>query len=564
LATGSTYDPGNLYSTTYYVVVATDAVCGNVTSNLTTINVHQPFNEPLVGSAQTICYNLAPALLTVTHNTDGNSFNYIWQMTQTPLNPGSWANVGTNPNSYQPGALTATTSFRVIAFDAGVPNCGSITSNEIVITVKPQATPGSISADQTICYGSAPAPFGSVSAGTGTGSITYRWEYSTNGTSWTSTGTTTDTYTPGTLTLTTLYRRIAIASDINGVCESVPTTAITVTVQSVISAGTIGSDQLIVSGGTAAAITSSALGTGSGTITYTWESSVNAGITWNPVSGETGTGIAPGILTQSTWYHRITSSTLSSSICTATSSPVKITVSIQLNVKVKIEGAVNVSGTMDTKINTIIPLAQPYNTAPWNYTGTETLSTIPADMVDWVLVELRQATGPSLATSGTIIAKQAGLLKSSGSIVDVSGSILRFDNYGVSGVNNLYVVIRHRNHLAIMSNTGAGLNAGVYSYDFTSSLSQAYGGGNGYKAVSTTFAMVSGDIDQDGSIAVSDYNSWAAGFGLTNSYFRFDLDMDKQVAVSDYNKWAANFGLSINSGLKSANIKSKYYSTVPK
>ena len=32
-----------------------------------------------------------------------------------------------------------------------------------------------------------------------------------------------------------------------------------------------------------------------------------------------------------------------------------------------------------------LPLTQPYNTAPWNYTGTESVATIPNyDIVDWI------------------------------------------------------------------------------------------------------------------------------------------------------------------------------------
>ncbi|MEZ5198088.1 MAG: hypothetical protein R2764_17370 [Bacteroidales bacterium] len=39
-----------------------------------------------------------------------------------------------------------------------------------------------------------------------------------------------------------------------------------------------------------------------------------------------------------------------------------------------------------------IPLAQPYNTYPWNYNGDEAVTEIPTEsVVDWVLVELRDA-----------------------------------------------------------------------------------------------------------------------------------------------------------------------------
>ncbi len=46
------------------------------------------------------------------------------------------------------------------------------------------------------------------------------------------------------------------------------------------------------------------------------------------------------------------------------------------------------------------PLAQPFNTAPWNYAGTESVLSVPnADVVDWVLVEMRGCTGCRLGNS---------------------------------------------------------------------------------------------------------------------------------------------------------------------
>ena len=221
---------------------------------------------------------------------------------------------------------------------------------------------------------------------------------------------------------------------------------------------------------------------------------------------------------------------------------------------------------MSNTLNTgaLIPKSQPYNASPWAYGGTESVTTVPAGTVDWILVELRQADAPSNATSTTTFARRAAFLKSDGAITDLDGiSPVQFTDISLTGSNNLYVVIRHRNHLAIMSSVGVSSSNGVFSYDFTISLSQAYGGGNGYKQVGSAFAMISGDTDQDGSINVTDYNAWAAAFGFTNGYTKPDLDMDGSVLVSDYNKWAANFGMANAANLKSATNRPKYFSGVP-
>jgi hypothetical protein len=41
------------------------------------------------------------------------------------------------------------------------------------------------------------------------------------------------------------------------------------------------------------------------------------------------------------------------------------------------------------KDQNILPLTQPYSGAPYLYNGTEALTTVPEDVVDWVLIELR-------------------------------------------------------------------------------------------------------------------------------------------------------------------------------
>ena len=85
-----------------------------------------------------------------------------------------------------------------------------------------------------------------------------------------------------------------------------------------------------------------------------------------------------------------------------------------LNIKVFLEGPFGTS-MMTTDLNSI-PLSQPFNTSPWNYEGLEVLGEVPLKMVDWVLVELRDAPNASSATSGTVIARKAALLTNNGHV----------------------------------------------------------------------------------------------------------------------------------------------------
>ncbi|NOX19613.1 MAG: hypothetical protein GXO87_15200 [Chlorobi bacterium] len=114
------------------------------------------------------------------------------------------------------------------------------------------------------------------------------------------------------------------------------------------------------------------------------------------------------------------------------------------NIKVLLEGANAGSGTMTTFLNGggYIPLTQPYSGAPWYYPGTESVTSIPSGVVDWVLIELR-------STPTLIDETRAAFLKNDGTLVDLDGtSPVDFPN---SSAGNYYVVIKHRNHLSVMT-----------------------------------------------------------------------------------------------------------------
>ncbi|MCB0748739.1 MAG: hypothetical protein KDC90_14860, partial [Ignavibacteriae bacterium] len=116
-----------------------------------------------------------------------------------------------------------------------------------------------------------------------------------------------------------------------------------------------------------------------------------------------------------------------------------------LDTKVFLEAAYTGGNNMNTTLlqNNLIPKSQPYNTSPWNYAGAETVTEIPPNVVDWVLIELRNSTEEKTNI------KRAGFLISNGTIVDLDGtSKLAFYNIPKGNYN---IVIYHRNHLPIMS-----------------------------------------------------------------------------------------------------------------
>lgn len=206
------------------------------------------------------------------------------------------------------------------------------------------------------------------------------------------------------------------------------------------------------------------------------------------------------------------------------------------NLKVFLQGPFN--GTnMNAALNpAYIPHIQPYQSAPWNYSGTESVSTIPnSNVVDWILIELRETSGgASSATSGTVIGRRAGFLLRNGTITDLDGSSpLRFSN---SISQNLYVVIWHRNHIEIMTANPVTQTGGIYIYDFTNSPDKVYGGTAGYRLLASgIWGMIGGDGNIDGNADNRDKNDiWKTNLGLSG-YYSADFNLDGQVNTDDKN-----------------------------
>ncbi|MCD4680432.1 MAG: hypothetical protein K8S00_08600, partial [Bacteroidales bacterium] len=169
-----------------------------------------------------------------------------------------------------------------------------------------------------------------------------------------------------------------------------------------------------------------------------------------------------------------------------------------VTVKTLLQGAYAGGGLMHTNLQSILPNNQPYNRSPWNYTGTETLNSIPANMADWILVELRNATNPAV-----IIAQRVAILLNNGNIADTNlASSVNFD--GISA-GNYYLCLHHCNHMPVMSETPIAI-PNVSVYDFSDTLNfPPYGGGSQalIKLESGIFGMIAGDVNSDGQLKYS-------------------------------------------------------------
>ena len=202
---------------------------------------------------------------------------------------------------------------------------------------------------------------------------------------------------------------------------------------------------------------------------------------------------------------------------------------------------------MNTTINSsgYLPLSQPFDQEPWNYDGDENVTSIPnANIVDWVLVELRETLGNADdARFYTVVERQAAFLKNDGSIVGLNGSSKPSTMQPLG--QNLYVVLWHRNHCEIMSaNALPGVN-GIYNYDFTVSSDDIYGSVYGCKHLpSGSWGMISGDGTGEGSVDNRAKNDiWILQNGSTG-YLSGDYNIDGIVDDADLNSfWLPNTGL---------------------
>jgi hypothetical protein len=208
----------------------------------------------------------------------------------------------------------------------------------------------------------------------------------------------------------------------------------------------------------------------------------------------------------------------------------------KFNGKIYLQGPFN-SNSMTTHLsqNSLLPSAQPYNTAPWNYSGNEVLGS-GSNVVDWVLVELRSSSNPS-----QVVSRRAAVLRNDGMLLEPNG------NPGVWFPNvqegSYYIAVFHRNHLAVMSSAPVQLSSNSQLYDFTNAMSKAFGNNPMTDLGSGRFGMIAGDGNGNGGVTIADrVEVWQPQNGSVG-YLNGDFNLDSGVSSHDINLfWNINNG----------------------
>ena len=111
-----------------------------------------------------------------------------------------------------------------------------------------------------------------------------------------------------------------------------------------------------------------------------------------------------------------------------------------VSAKVLLQGPFDAGlGMMSDALHPQIPTSQPY-LSQFGYNGNESVTQVPDDMVDWVLISLIEEL------SGTVY-QRAAFLREDGQVVDLNGTDPVFFPDVLAG--NYQVQIQHRNHLGI-------------------------------------------------------------------------------------------------------------------
>ncbi|WP_439582810.1 hypothetical protein [Dyadobacter bucti] len=208
---------------------------------------------------------------------------------------------------------------------------------------------------------------------------------------------------------------------------------------------------------------------------------------------------------------------------------------VQLSVKVNLQGAMHANLPQmrnDLQIYDgvgLLPQTDPYGggkTVP----GINNLAAA-GTVVDWIKVEVRSAANPA-----NILESQSLILRPNGDITNADLTVPKFSPQA----EPVRIVIKHRNHVAIMSNSIATFGVGPVSYDFTTALAQAYNDGSAsdqMKLVNGVWCMINGDPNQNLAVENQDINQTRNSFnqGILDVYSTRDLNMNGVLENLDMN-----------------------------
>ena len=177
-----------------------------------------------------------------------------------------------------------------------------------------------------------------------------------------------------------------------------------------------------------------------------------------------------------------------------------------------------------------------------SYTGTE------QRIVDWVVVEVISAK--DFSSVDTI----AAVVRYDGQLLSSSGETMLPLKYGTAP-DYYYFIIRHRNHVAVMSNYETYVYKYSDVYDFTTSTDM-YWGNDAKLLKSGLYGLYAGDADYDGHIDIDDYNAYNNQIlSAQHGYKICDFSLDGYVTSYDFVLLAPNKKLNVTTNINTFSQK---------
>lgn len=206
----------------------------------------------------------------------------------------------------------------------------------------------------------------------------------------------------------------------------------------------------------------------------------------------------------------------------------------RMRANIKLQGPLQYNGVMETALQSqsLLPISQPFSGDPYNYLGFEQVSVMPANIVDWVLVEARTDQ-----EGGTVVERRAALLRNDGAILELDGQEgVMFSTLNIG--EPYFLAIHHLSHLSVLSSEMI-VFPNSSTFNFSESPNMTYGNAQMVES-NGIWAMRAGDFDHNQNINVLDFLIWFSDNAAVSVYVNQDGDRNGLVNILDFLLWFDN------------------------
>ena len=166
------------------------------------------------------------------------------------------------------------------------------------------------------------------------------------------------------------------------------------------------------------------------------------------------------------------------------------------------------------------------------YTGRA----IPVLGVDSLCIEVRDS---AFAAKATTRREASAWLMTDGTVRSLGDTTKGYVEFDGLAPGNYYFVVKHRNHLAIMSRVAIALTDANTFYDFTTGQDKAWGTNPMKQLAVGVFGLYAGDANGSSDVSILDRSLWRTQNSLSG-YLGADFNLTGDVSILDRAIWRSN------------------------